>query len=798
MKIAVIGATGKAGRLIAAEAKKRDHEVTAVVRPQSVDKLQGAYPVLAKDLLDLQPDDLAGFDVVVSAYGPSANAADPGADYTRHMQALINVMEQLPAVRLMVVGGASSLYADERREHLVFESIPSAYRAVPEAAMKMFHKLKESKANWTYFSPAANFDPNGRRIGRYVLGTDYRIPNASAESYISYADYAVAMVDEFTRKDFVGKRFTAVSDTSYIQREKEYSFFDITQNPFVRKGGYFGIFSRMGGFSRAGVNYGSARLSIGSRRGAISEWPDNRLMDLYPVYNGAKVAYSVKTGPTEIQMKTLYGTITLCFPEPSLLYIKGEGGISLKMEIDKSQSGIIKKRKGKAWETYYRWIGSLVFNPLRGDIDMDARWNWETLTTPKVKAHVLPDKNGSFLLAVEESKYAGVVRDRYPTYEEGLADVNADWESFLSTIPHFVKPFEERRGEAAYILWSHLVGPSGKVKRPLMYMFGTSCASSWQMCHNAVALQGDPALAAELLINPLDEVSPVGQLPDFYDDMRGHYMWFKPPLQGWTLKWMMNKYDLAREWPREKIETMYEGFGRWADWFLKYRDDDHDGIPQYEHGDEAGFDDNTAFMEYSTIESPDLCAYLGLLYEALGDLGKMLGKEEAEVEDWYRKSRGIIDRMVKTFWNGERFIAMKSGTHEEIATGSCLFYMPIVLGKRLPPEILSKMAADLAEEGELLTEYGLASEKLSSDNFRTVEMAKGFILPPTQLHIVTGLYDAGYEDLAKKIASRYCKAIYDFGFCMLINPLTGNFGGGAGGSWPACAYIVLADLASSM
>jgi len=108
------------------------------------------------------------------------------------------------------------------------------------------------------------------------------------------------------------------------------------------------------------------------------------------------------------------------------------------------------------------------------------------------------------------------------------------------------------------------------------------------------------------------------------------------------------------------------------------------------------------------------------------------------------------------------------------------------------------MAADLAEEGELLTEYGLASEKLSSDNFRTVEMAKGFILPPTQLHIVTGLYDAGYEELAKKIASRYCKAIYDFGFCMLINPLTGNFGGGFGGSWPACAYIVLADLASNL
>ena len=798
MKIAVIGATGKAGRLIAAEARKREHEVIAVVRPQSVSKLEGSYPAIAKDLFDLTAEDLRGFDLVVSAYGPLPGCPDPAEEYSAAMQAMIGIMEQLPNIRFVVVGGASSLYADENRETLVFESIPPRFRSIPEAAMKAFAMLRESKANWTYFSPASTFDPTGRRIGRYVLGTDYRIPNASAESYISYADYAVAMVDEFTNRTFIGKRFTAVSDTSFIQREKEYSFFDITQNPFIRRGGYFGIYSRAGGFSRSGVNYGSGRLSIGSRRGAISQWPDNRLMDLFPVYKGAKVAFSIKTGPTEIRMVTMYGTITLCFPEPSLLYIKGEGGISLKMEIDKTQSGIIKKRKGKAWETYYRWIGSLVFNPLQGDIDMDARWEWETLTTPKVKAHLLPDESGSFLLAVEESKYAGIVRDRYPTYEEGLADVTADWESFLSGIPHFAKPFEERRGEAAYILWSHLVGPSGKVKRPLMYMFGTSCASSWQMCHNALALHGDIDLAGELLINPLDEASPVGQLPDFYDDMRGHYMWFKPPLQGWTLKWLMKSHDLRRELPRKKIELMYNGFGKWADWFLKYRDDDHDGIPQYEHGDECGFDDSTAFMEYSTMETPDLCAYLGLLFEALGDLGKILGKSDSEVQGWYSKSREIIDRMVETFWNGERFVAMKSGSHEVVATGSCLYYMPIVLGKRLPQAIIDKMAGDLAIEGELLTEYGLASEKLTSDHFRTVDMAKGFVLPPTNLHIVTGLFDAGKEELAKKIASRYCKAIHDFGFCMLINPLTGNYGGGAGGSWPACAYIVLADIVSNL
>ena len=176
MRIAVIGATGQAGRLIAAEAKNRNHEVTAVVQPASADKLQGLYPVLAKDILDLRPADLAGFAAVVSAYGPSAQSADPGGDYIRHMSALVAVMEQLPDVRFLIVGGAASLYADESREQRVLASIPPAYRAVPAAAMEMFAHIRQSKANWTYFSPAANFDAGGRRIGRAARCGERRQP----------------------------------------------------------------------------------------------------------------------------------------------------------------------------------------------------------------------------------------------------------------------------------------------------------------------------------------------------------------------------------------------------------------------------------------------------------------------------------------------------------------------------------------------------------------------------------------------------------------------------------------------
>ena len=172
----------------------------------------------------------------------------------------------------------------------------------------------------------------------------------------------------------------------------------------------------------------------------------------------------------------------------------------------------------------------------------------------------------------------------------------------------------------------------------------------------------------------------------------------------------------------------------------------------------------------------------------------MLKLESSVADAWYARSREIIDRMVKTFWKGGRFIALTSGTHEEIRTDTILYYMPLVLGKRLPQEIITKMAADLSVDGDWLTNYGLASEKLTSENFRLNGSCCGGVWAPVNLMILYGLYDAGEEKLAKKIALRYCTAIKDGTFAMVMDPFAGSRGAGFSGSWPATAYVALADL----
>ncbi len=209
MKIGVIGATGKAGSLIASEAYARGNKVTAIIRNKS--KLENdIYEVIEKDIFDLKSKHLKDFDVVVNAFG-TAFDKESAKLHVKAMKYLIKVFEDLPNVRLIVIGGAASLYKDGNMKRQVLEDIPEEWRAVPQKAAKALDILRKSDVNWTFFSPAVTFDYKGARTGKYTLGNEFYIVNEDGESYISYSDYAIALVDEIENEAFIKRRFTAVS-----------------------------------------------------------------------------------------------------------------------------------------------------------------------------------------------------------------------------------------------------------------------------------------------------------------------------------------------------------------------------------------------------------------------------------------------------------------------------------------------------------------------------------------------------------------------------------------------------------
>ncbi|MDR0999946.1 MAG: NAD(P)H-binding protein [Clostridiales bacterium] len=212
MKIGIIGANGKAGALIAKEALERGHEVTAIVRDKAKIEGKGFQQVIERDIYDLDPSDIAHLDAVVSAFGLPFGEEHHDV-YKNALARLIEIFKKIPQVRLLVVGGAASLYTDPRKAHQYIEQIPEAWRRDPADMMEGFKLLQNSDVNWTYFSPAYMFDYGGKRTGAYTLGGDFAITNASNESYISYADYAIAMVDEIENAFHARRRFTAVSDS---------------------------------------------------------------------------------------------------------------------------------------------------------------------------------------------------------------------------------------------------------------------------------------------------------------------------------------------------------------------------------------------------------------------------------------------------------------------------------------------------------------------------------------------------------------------------------------------------------
>ena len=207
MKIAVVCANGKAGKLIVKEAVDRGLDVTAVVREENQ---TAAQKVITKDLFALTKADLEGFDVVIDALG--AWTADTLPQHSTSLEHLCDALSGANT-RLLIVGGAGSLYVNPEHTACVADGpdFPGAFKPLAAAMAKALAELRtRSDVRWTYLSPAADFQAEGERTGKYLLGGEELTFNRRGESVISYADYAIAMVDEAQKDSHIQQRISVV------------------------------------------------------------------------------------------------------------------------------------------------------------------------------------------------------------------------------------------------------------------------------------------------------------------------------------------------------------------------------------------------------------------------------------------------------------------------------------------------------------------------------------------------------------------------------------------------------------
>ena len=207
MKMAVVCANGKAGKLIVKEAVERGLDVTAIVRCEN---RSAAKKALVKDLFDLTSADLKGFDVVVDAFGAWTPETLP-----LHSTSLKHLCDILSGTdtRLLVVGGAGSLYVDPRHTAQVMDGpdFPEVFKPLATNMGKALDELRgRDDVKWTYISPAGDFQAEGERTGKYIQAGEELTLNERGESIISYADYAIAMVDEAVSGNHIRQRISVV------------------------------------------------------------------------------------------------------------------------------------------------------------------------------------------------------------------------------------------------------------------------------------------------------------------------------------------------------------------------------------------------------------------------------------------------------------------------------------------------------------------------------------------------------------------------------------------------------------
>lgn len=206
MKIGIIGASGKAGQLILQAALRRGHTVTAIVRHP--EKVTADVIILKRDIFELTQADLLEFDVVVDAF----NA--PQGQEALHQTSLAHLVKLLTGtpVRLMVVGGAGSLYVDAQTQLSQTPDFPAAFKPTADNMRLALADLQQASAlKWTYISPAPLFQYDGPKTSHYLVSDAHLISNDQGQSQISYADYAEAFVDEIEQQKHLNQQMSVIA-----------------------------------------------------------------------------------------------------------------------------------------------------------------------------------------------------------------------------------------------------------------------------------------------------------------------------------------------------------------------------------------------------------------------------------------------------------------------------------------------------------------------------------------------------------------------------------------------------------
>lgn len=214
MKVALIGASGFVGAAVLKEALNRGHQVTAIVRhPEKISVQNDRLSVVRGDVMDTAAlaEQIKRSDIVISAYNAGWTNPDLYNEFLKGSQSIQEATKRSGVKRLIVVGGAGSLFITPGVQAVDTPGFPADWKPGASAARDYLSLLqKEDQLDWTFVSPALEMHPGTprQRRGVYRTGLDNPVFDSNNKSTISVDDLAVAIIDEAEDPKHIRRRFT--------------------------------------------------------------------------------------------------------------------------------------------------------------------------------------------------------------------------------------------------------------------------------------------------------------------------------------------------------------------------------------------------------------------------------------------------------------------------------------------------------------------------------------------------------------------------------------------------------------
>lgn len=554
---------------------------------------------------------------------------------------------------------------------------------------------------------------------------------------------------------------------------------DVLRIPFSRRGSYLAVVARTGG------RPDGTDVVLRSLRGARPG------QDVFHLSVGGSTFTAARATPELLTLSHGQASVDVCLPDPEMVRLQARGAqLTLSRPTPAGLETVI-PLDGDSVEVALEHGWRFRITALSGHLDVDAPWDG-TASVRHIRLTVQPDAETDCAeVAVEEYQVHRPPPRGYQPFPAAVTDTRSDFQRWLALSLPAPEGYADTREICAYTCWSTLVDPSGLHKRPTMYMSKNWMHGvwSWDHCFNAMALAAmQPDLAWDQYMTVFDHMHPSGMLPDDLTDTDVGWTFCKPPVHGWTLRWLLRNSAVVTA-PR--LAEVYPLLAAWTRWWFTDRDDNHDGIPQYNHGNESGWDNSTAFVSGVPLDSPDLSAYLVVQMDTLAEAAEQLGRAD-ESRDWTTRADRLSAAMLRYFAEGPVLTARQTGTGAANRHSSLLTAMPLVAGRRLPEPFREHILAQLREDGRYLTAHGLATEPPSSPAYEPDGYWRGPIWAPTTFLLTEALRDLGEHTLADTVSRRFCDLVRMAGPAENFDALTGRGLRDPAFSWTASTFLLLA------